>query len=335
MKKKYLVYGVGVVMAFSLVACGSQTQEPDQPVVQQSEPTAQPIEIKAEEPAEQKTEPTVLEGEQLTVYFQKAYDIINTVREDSSEEQINREIAYVAKSVTSDNLTKDVSIKLPDDYKDQYIAWRKTQAFTTCEETVYATGEVNIRASWSAESEELGTLSWGDSLTRIGKGIEGTDAESWSMVQLEDGLTAYVSSNYLSTSKPTQKSSNSGGSAGKSGGGRIIEEDGSTTASYTDPSHHITQEELKEGIDPNRDPWDTVYRPVYGGAGGGSTNSTTPSDSADSDSSQSNEMVTSTTPPNVIRSDNAGVSASNGKSADPNFDPWDTEYKAVYGGSGG
>lgn len=184
MKKKYLVYCVGVVIAFSLVACGSQTQEPDQPVVQQSEPTAQPIEIKAEEPAEQKTEPTVLEGEQLTVYFQKAYDVINALWENSPEEQVGIEIAYVAQTVTSDNLSKDVSIKLPDDYKDQYIAWRKTQVFATCEETVYATGEVNIRASWSAESEELGTLSWGDSLTRIGKGIEGTDAESWSMVQL-------------------------------------------------------------------------------------------------------------------------------------------------------
>lgn len=292
MKKKYLVYGVGVVMAFSLVACGSQTQEPDQPVVQQSEPTAQPIEIKAEEPAEQKTEPTILEGEQLTVYFQKAYDVINALWENSPEEQMGIEIAYVAQTVTSDNLSKDVSIKLPDDYKDQYIAWRKTQVFSTCEETVYATGEVNIRASWNAESEKLGTLSWGDSLTRIGKGIEGTDAESWSMVQLEDGLTAYVSSNYLSTSKPTQKSSNptiSNSSSGSGGSSSQLTkeeiEQGITIGAgeLTDPAEIFNPQTL----DPDWDPWhsDIGARVIYGGAGGGSTSSTTPSDSADSQSS--------------------------------------------------
>ena len=78
----------------------------------------------------------------------------------------------------------------------------EVQLFTEVNETVYATGTVNIRSSWSAESEKLGSLNKGDSATRTGTAIAGTEAEGWSRIQLSDGSTVYVSSKYLSTTKP-------------------------------------------------------------------------------------------------------------------------------------
>lgn len=77
--------------------------------------------------------------------------------------------------------------------------------FTTVNETVYATDEVNVRKSYSTSSTRLGTLSKGDSITRTGKSTDG----KWSRVTY-NGQTAYMVSSYLSTTKPKEeeKSSN-------------------------------------------------------------------------------------------------------------------------------
>ena len=56
----------------------------------------------------------------------------------------------------------------------------QVQLFTEVNETVYATGTVNIRASYTADSEKLGSLNKGDSVTRTGTAIAGTEAEGWS-----------------------------------------------------------------------------------------------------------------------------------------------------------
>ena len=78
----------------------------------------------------------------------------------------------------------------------------QVQLFTDCNETVYATGTVNIRASYTADSNKLGSLSVGQSIVRTGTAIAGTEAEGWSRVELSDGTVAYISSKYLSTTKP-------------------------------------------------------------------------------------------------------------------------------------
>ena len=78
----------------------------------------------------------------------------------------------------------------------------QVQLFEDCNETVYATGTVNIRASYTADSEKLGSLNKGDSVTRTGIAIAGTEAEGWSRIQLSDGSLVYVSNKYLSTTKP-------------------------------------------------------------------------------------------------------------------------------------
>ena len=94
----------------------------------------------------------------------------------------------------------------------------EVQLFTDVNETVYATGTVNIRASYTADSDKLGSLSVGQSVTRTGTSIAGTEAEGWSRVELSDGSTAYVSNKYLSTTKPVAQQPSGGSTQGKPSG---------------------------------------------------------------------------------------------------------------------
>lgn len=68
--------------------------------------------------------------------------------------------------------------------------------FTDVEETVYATSSVNVRKGPSTDYDKIGSLSYGDSVKRIGVGDNG-----WSKVIYKD-QEAYISSNYLTTKKP-------------------------------------------------------------------------------------------------------------------------------------
>lgn len=91
----------------------------------------------------------------------------------------------------------------------------EVELFTEVNETVYATGTVNIRASYMADSDKLGSLSVGQSVTRTGTSIAGTEAEGWSRVELSDGTTAYISNKYLSTTKPVAQQPTSKPSGGQ------------------------------------------------------------------------------------------------------------------------
>lgn len=94
-----------------------------------------------------------------------------------------------------------------------------TYSFTSVNETVYATSTVNIREGFSADTDKVGSLGKGQSVKRVGIGTG--DAEGWSQVEF-NGQTAYISSEYLSLTKPAAQSSgsNSGSqtSQGSSGG---------------------------------------------------------------------------------------------------------------------
>ena len=76
----------------------------------------------------------------------------------------------------------------------------QVQLFTEVNETVYATGTVNLRSGPSTAHDKVGSLNKSDSVTRVGIGT--ADAEGWSRIQLSDGNIVYVSNKYLSTTKP-------------------------------------------------------------------------------------------------------------------------------------
>lgn len=71
-----------------------------------------------------------------------------------------------------------------------------SMSFTSVNQTVYATDSVNVRSNPSTSGSIIGSLSEGDSVTRTGIG------DGWSRISY-GGQTAYVSSSYITTTKPT------------------------------------------------------------------------------------------------------------------------------------
>lgn len=87
------------------------------------------------------------------------------------------------------------------------------QLFTDCSETMYATTTVNVRSSYSTNSDKLGSLTKAQSVKRTGIGTGA--AAGWSRIEF-NGKVAYVSSDYLSATKPqVSTGSNSGSSSGQ------------------------------------------------------------------------------------------------------------------------
>ena len=163
--KKMLTYALALALAVSLTACGqSKTEQPTDPAPS----TSAPEPIATPEPIKDTTpEP---EPEQTPAAPVETED--TQPPEETEAQEVESQVEQV-------------------------------QLFTDCNETVYATGTVNIRASYTADSEKLGSLNKGDSVTRTGIAIAGTEAEGWSRIQLSDGSIVYVSNKYLSTSKPS------------------------------------------------------------------------------------------------------------------------------------
>lgn len=80
----------------------------------------------------------------------------------------------------------------------------KELEFTSVNETVYATGTVNVRESYSTSSKSLGQLKEGDSVTRTGVSKTTSENYYWSKITY-NGITAYVISSKVTTVKPEQK----------------------------------------------------------------------------------------------------------------------------------
>ena len=111
----------------------------------------------------------------------------------------------------------------------------EVQLFTDVNETVYATGTVNLRSGPSTAHDKVGSLNKSDSVTRVGIGT--AEAEGWSRIQLSDGSTVYVSNKYLSTTKPVvqqpQTSKPSSGQQSKPSGGQQSKPSESTQQQQT------------------------------------------------------------------------------------------------------
>ena len=111
----------------------------------------------------------------------------------------------------------------------------EVQLFTEVNETVYATGTVNLRSGPSTAHDKVGSLNKSDSVTRVGIGT--AEAEGWSRIQLSDGSLVYVSNKYLSTTKPApqqqQTSKPSSGQQSKPSGGQQSKPSESTQQQQT------------------------------------------------------------------------------------------------------
>ena len=231
--KKALLYGLAAVMLLSLTACGTARAEQPDPVqspeqnkgiegyITQSQKTEGSEEEEADigvigdGEAVSTRKPT---QEELNGFFERAYVSGDDLREIFEDE--DEMIAMEMNELTYILTVERADLETPADLEAQYRAWRaeahpatstqappqaEVQLFAECHEEVYALDQVNLRASYTTSSTKLGSLSRGQSITRIGIAISGTEAEGWSRVQLSDGTIAYMVSSYLSTSKPQQQ----------------------------------------------------------------------------------------------------------------------------------
>lgn len=84
------------------------------------------------------------------------------------------------------------------DNKDNNDTTKPT--FKSANDKVYATGDINIRKSYSADSDKIGTLKAGESVTRTG-----TSDNGWSKVSYNGG-TGYIKTSLLTTEEPSKAS---------------------------------------------------------------------------------------------------------------------------------
>lgn len=279
--KKALLYGLSAAMLLSLTACGTaQANQPDEP------DTTSPSAVQTEPPQESAVpsdqpdnvvEPLSANGEareltedELVKEFEATYaageEFSALLVEDESNELVVLDFELEDINLRFDNRS---DIKKPANLDEQYMNWRaeahpatstqasgreEIQLFVDCNEVVYAVDQVNIRAGYSVDSNKLGSLSRGQSITRIGNGIQGTEAEGWSKVQLSDGTIAYMVSSYLSTTKPTTQTKPSGTTHKPPNTG---------TQTPGTPDNTIPQlpSSRPAGYDPNFDP--DGYSPVF------------------------------------------------------------------------
>lgn len=252
--KKLLLYGLSLSLVFSLAACASKSAPSDADKDNQTDDLTQAISnVKQSETKE------TLTNEELIKVFKEAYSIVLEVQ---GNDDYSIEIDYMTVEEIVDNLypTK----KLPADYKERYIEWRPldnddhsdeeaNQLFTEVNETMYVTSTVNIHESYSVESTKLGTLSRGQSVTRIGIGISNSEADGWSKVILSDGREVYVSSDCLSATKPSTSSKNNGTSIGSTASDGSTDNNpnggsGNTSSGGTSSSGSNTGSSTSDGV---------------------------------------------------------------------------------------
>lgn len=140
--------------------------------------------------------------------------ISGNTKEDSSNKPVQQDT--VDKTETTPATTEQTIEDLSDIQKEPVgtpAPTEQEQLFTDCSETMYATTTVNVRSSYSTNSDKLGSLTKAQSVTRTGIGTGA--AAGWSRIEF-NGKVAYVSSDYLSATKPqVSTGSNSGNSGGQ------------------------------------------------------------------------------------------------------------------------
>ncbi len=281
MKKAILTTLILSLLLTALTACGAQAQQPQ---AQQPEPTPQENQTEPPKPVQlSEAEKAEISQEELEAIFENVY---TTASENHPEDwsldfQISDEVGKISKAIPEDK-------KAPANMREIYIEWRSAQlpsmdqgqeitaepetesdiendySFNECNETVYAISAVNLRSGPGTEFEKVGGLKTGESVTRVGIGFG--DCEGWSLVKLSDGSIVYVSSNYISTTKPAPKqankpsgSQNSGGTtqsssqnsdsqsnSGNSGGSQQSDNGGRSSLMDSDPIIPLTIEEMRE-----------------------------------------------------------------------------------------
>ena len=278
--KKTLIYALALALALSLTACGQpKAEQPTDPAPGTStpEPIATPEPIKDTTPKTTEDAQSPEDGQaleelnhdELIAIFEENYEISKSIYNSDDEEVIRSELEMIK------IIVKSMDKSLPSDYEAQYRAWRPsvisqasevTLTFTDCNETVWATGTVNLRSGPSTDDDKVGSLNKNQSVTRIGIGTG--DYASWSKVKLSDGSEVYVASKYLTTTKPvSQPSSKPSGGGTSSTAGSQQNQGGTTIIDDTEGLNIVSGSDLNKQMEEDAKDLDTGIADSYSGYG--------------------------------------------------------------------
>lgn len=118
------------------------------------------------------------------------------VSDGSTNKTTNVSGSVTVTAINSSTDTNDKNNDKKDDNKDTTTE----PTFKSANDKVYATGDINIRKSYSADSDKIGTLKAGESVTRTGISDNG-----WSKVSYNGG-TGYIKTSLLTTEEPSKAS---------------------------------------------------------------------------------------------------------------------------------
>lgn len=220
---QFLALLVALIMALGvLAACSNSDVSVPQDAASPAEPVADTL---VTEPKSDSTEATDLPEVEASVepasksYTQEElYEVYNEsfVRAVTAPDAGDRESCiFNGIAISAELLYTSLDLPIPFTHANDFRAWcdaaypYEPNPFTVVFETVYATTNVNIRADYSAESEKVGTLHYGESIDRIGIGTG--EADGWSEVISSTGAPVYIMSDYLSTIKPSTSVNTSSG----------------------------------------------------------------------------------------------------------------------------
>lgn len=207
--------------------------------------------------------------DELIAIFEENYEISKSIYNSDDEEVIRSELEMIK------IIVKSMDKSLPSDYEAQYRAWRPsvisqasevTLTFTDCNETVWATGTVNLRSGPSTADDKVGSLNKNQSVTRIGIGTG--DYANWSKVRISDGSEVYVASKYLTTTKPVSQSSSKPSGGGTSGTvGSQQTQGGATIVDDTEGLNIVNGSDLNKQMEEDAKDLDTHTSDPYSGYG--------------------------------------------------------------------
>ena len=113
----------------------------------------------------------------------------------TTPDKINKSVTVTVKAKSTSSSTNNNS---NSNSTSNSGSTKKEPKFTSVNQTMYTTGEVNIRKSYSTSSAIIKTVEKGTKITRVGIGDNG-----WSKITY-NGQTAYISSSLLTKTKPAE-----------------------------------------------------------------------------------------------------------------------------------
>ena len=178
MNKKILKINLCLIMLFIFISCTAQV-------------------FAAGSFSLSKSSSSITEGKKdsFTINGSNATGRVDITSSNTSVATVTKTISVTVKAKSTSSSTNN---KSNSNSTSNSGSTKREPKFTSVNQTMYTTGEVNIRKSYSTSSAIIKTVEKGTKITRVGIGDNG-----WSKITY-NGQTAYISSSLLTKTKPAE-----------------------------------------------------------------------------------------------------------------------------------